>query len=92
MEQLKTLFAPSIESWAGAWDTLRAKAAQVWPEIKNGALGLWREGLLPLGEYLMSTFVPDVVNAFSGPSRPSWGTCSPAICRSSRMALSGGVR
>lgn len=73
MEQLKTLFAPSIESWAGAWDTLRAKAAQVWPEIKNGALGLWREGLLPLGEYLMSTFVPDVVNAFSEAFAPIVG-------------------
>lgn len=73
MEQLKNLFAPSIESWAGAWDTLRAKAAQVWPEIKNGALGLWREGLLPMGEYLMSTFVPDVVNAFSEAFAPIVG-------------------
>lgn len=73
MEQLKTLFAPSIEAWAGAWDTLRAKAAEVWPEIKNGALGLWHEGLLPLGEYLMSTFVPDVVNAFSEAFAPIVG-------------------
>lgn len=73
MEQLKTLFAPSIEAWAGSWDTLRAKAAEVWPEIKNGALGLWHEGLLPLGEYLTSTFVPDVVNAFSEAFAPIVG-------------------
>lgn len=73
MEQLKTLFAPSIEAWAGAWDTLRAKAAKVWPEIKNGALGLWHEGLLPLSEYLTSTFVPDVVNAFSEAFAPIVG-------------------
>lgn len=73
MEQLNTLFAPSIEAWAGAWDTLRAKAAQVWPEIKNGALGLWQEGLLPLTEYLTSTFVPDVVNAFSEAFAPIVG-------------------
>ena len=73
MEQLNTLFAPSIEAWAGAWDTLRAKAAQVWPEIKNGALGLWQEGLLPLTEYLTSTFMPDVVNAFSEAFAPIVG-------------------
>lgn len=73
MAQLNALFAPSIQAWAGAWDTLRAKAAQVWPEIKNGALGLWQEGLLPLGEYLTGTFVPNVANAFSEAFAPIVG-------------------
>ncbi len=73
MAQLKTLFAPSIQAWAGAWDTLRAKAAQVWPEIKNGAMSLWEDGLLPLTGYLTGTFVPSVVNSFSQAFAPIAG-------------------
>lgn len=73
MEQLKALFAPSIRAWGSAWDTLRAKAAKVWPEIQNGAQDLWNNGLLPLTGYLTQTFVPSVVNAFSEAFAPIVG-------------------
>ncbi len=73
MAQLNTLFGPSLMAWGGAWDTLRAKAAQVWPEIKSGAISLWNEGLLPLIGYLTGTFVPSVVNAFSAAFAPIVG-------------------
>ena len=73
MEELNALFGPSIAAWSSAWDTLRGKAAQVWPEMKNGALSLWEEGLMPLTGYLTGTFVPTVVNAFSQAFAPIVG-------------------
>lgn len=57
-------FAPSIEAWGGAFDTV----VQAWEEAKphfiTGANEIW-QGLSSLGTYLIDEFVPDIVNSFS---------------------------
>lgn len=67
------LYEPSIAAWSAAWDTIREKAVAVWPDIKRAALGLWNDGLKPLGRYLATDFAPSVVNAFSEAFAPIVG-------------------
>lgn len=65
LEKLNTLFSPSIKAWSDAFKNLKKPAQEALGIIKNAATDLWKNGLEPLGRYLLGDFVPSVTNAFS---------------------------
>ncbi len=76
----KEALAPSIAAWSAAWEQIKATALAVWPQIQAAANGLWTNALQPLLSYLVGTFWPGVINAFSQAFAPIvGGTVSTAI-------------
>lgn len=73
IDQLKKLFAPSIEAWGKAFDQLARAAKSAWKTIRDSAMELWDTALRPLGEYLLGEFIPNIVNAFSETFAPIVG-------------------
>lgn len=73
LDQLKTLFAPSIAAWGKAFDQLARAAKSAWKTIRDSAMELWDTALRPLGEYLLGEFIPNIVNAFSETFAPIIG-------------------
>lgn len=73
MDKIGQLFGPSFEAWGAAWEQIKAKAVEVWPQIQQAAVGLWENGLKPLGAYLAEDFTPAVVNSFSAAFAPITG-------------------
>ena len=65
LEKLGALFAPSLKAWGDAFKNLKKPAQEAMSTIKNAASDLWKNGLAPLGSYLLGDFVPTVTNAFS---------------------------
>lgn len=65
IEKLNRLFEPSIEAWKQAIKTL----SDVWDEafdiMKNATSRLWQNALAPLLSYILTDFIPTIVNAFS---------------------------
>lgn len=62
---LRQYYAPAILAWGSAWRHMRDAALEVWPPLKAALTSLWQESLLPLGNYLLTEFVPGLVNSFS---------------------------
>ena len=76
----KEALATSIAAWSAAWEQIKATALAVWPQIQAAANGLWTNALQPLLSYLVGTFWPGVINAFSQAFAPIvGGTISTAI-------------
>ena len=62
--KLAEVFAPSIDAWSGAFETVKQAWNNAKPDFINGAQQIW-EGFKTLGSYLGTEFVPTVVNSFS---------------------------
>ena len=65
LEQLNALFWPSITAWRNAFILLGRTAKEAWQTMKASVLDLWNTALVPLGEYILLDFIPNVVNTFS---------------------------
>ncbi|MEE0709900.1 MAG: hypothetical protein UCO57_14125 [Gemmiger sp.] len=79
-DTFKAALSPSIAAWSAAWEQIKATALAVWPQIQAAASGLWTNALQPLLSYLVGTFWPGVINAFSQAFAPIvGGTVSTAI-------------
>lgn len=79
-DTFKAALSPSIAAWSAAWEQIKATALAVWPQIQAAANGLWTNALQPLLSYLVGTFWPGVINAFSQAFAPIvGGTVSTAI-------------
>lgn len=63
--ELTALFEPSVRAWGAAFDALRAPVESAVGQIAESLQGLWDGALRPLCGYLLETFVPGIVNAFS---------------------------
>ena len=61
---LKDIFAPSIEAWSGAFDTIKKAWDEAKPHFMNG-LNEIKEAFVTVGTYIATEFVPNVVNSFS---------------------------
>ena len=61
---LGDVFAPSVEAWRGAWDTVKESFVSSLPHYANGAREI-AAGFRELGGYLVNEFVPEIVNSFS---------------------------
>lgn len=71
--QFTAALAPSIAAWSAAWEQIKAKALEVWPQIQAAASGLWTNALQPLLTYLAGTWAPGIINAFSQAFAPIIG-------------------
>lgn len=71
--QFTASLAPSIAAWSAAWEQIKAKALEVWPQIQAAASGLWTNALQPLLTYLAGTWAPGILNAFSQAFAPIIG-------------------
>ena len=62
--KLAEVFAPSIDAWSDAFETVKQAWNNAKPDFINGAKEIW-SGFQTLGSYLFKDFVPTVVNSFS---------------------------
>lgn len=62
---LRSYYAQAILAWGAAWNRIRNAALVVWEPVRAAAERLWQETLVPLGQYLLTEFVPGLVNSFS---------------------------
>lgn len=62
--KLAEVFAPSIDAWSGAFETVKQAWNNAKPDFINGAIEI-KNGFVTLGGYLFNDFVPTVVNSFS---------------------------
>ena len=60
-----TEFAPTIESWGGAFEGLKQSVSNAFSNIGTSVSTLWNETLVPFGGYLLEEFVPNISNSFS---------------------------
>ena len=62
---LRKYYADTILSWGSVWRHMRDAALQVWEPLRTAINDLWQGSLVPLGNYLLTEFIPGVVNKFS---------------------------
>ena len=62
--ELSTVFAPAIEAWGDAFETVKESWNNSLPHFQEGLQGI-KNGFLEVGTYLVNTFIPDIVNSFS---------------------------
>ncbi|WP_298731598.1 hypothetical protein [uncultured Subdoligranulum sp.] len=72
-DAFKAALSPSIAAWSAAWEQIKATALAVWPQIQAAASGLWTNALQPLLGYLVGTWAPGIINAFSQAFAPIVG-------------------
>ncbi len=72
-DTFKAALSPSIAAWSAAWEQIKATALAVWPQIQAAASGLWTNALQPLLGYLVGTWAPGIINAFSQAFAPIFG-------------------
>ena len=62
--ELRDVFAPTIEAWSSGFETIK----QAWNNAKDnfaaGGISI-KDSLVSLGGYILSDFVPSIVNSFS---------------------------
>ena len=61
---LSTVFAPSIGAWGGAFETVKESFLNSLPDYQEGATTILNE-FAKVSTYLLTDFVPTVVNSFS---------------------------
>ena len=62
--EIKELFAPTIDAWKDAIEQIKGAWQEAKPHFINGAKDI-ADAFMTLGEYLVTDFVPTVVNSFS---------------------------
>lgn len=72
INSLKDIFAPTIEAWTGAFDTIAESWNNALPNFTLGAQSIL-DGFAGVGSYLLEEFIPTVVNSFSENLAPMFG-------------------
>lgn len=62
---IKKKFAPSIDAWGKAFKGLDGPARQALESIQKGAENLMDGTIVPVKDYILGTWIPDIVNSFS---------------------------
>ena len=62
---IKKKFAPSIDAWGKAFKGLDGPARQALESIKGSAANLMDGTIVPAKDYILGTWIPDIVNSFS---------------------------
>lgn len=62
---IKKKFAPSIDAWGKAFDALEGPARQAMESIQKSAANLMAGTIIPAKDYILGTWIPDIVNSFS---------------------------
>lgn len=63
-EELKNVFAPTIEAWTSAFGTIKQSWNNAKDNFYNGAISI-KESLQSVVSYVLGDFVPSIVNSFS---------------------------
>lgn len=69
---LKDVFAPTIEAWSGAWQTITAAWETAKPNFIKGAAEIG-EGVGALFTYYFTDYAPSIINSFSTNLAPYFG-------------------
>lgn len=62
---IKKKFAPSIDAWGKAFKGLDGPARQALESIQESAANLMDGTIVPAKDYILGTWIPDIVNSFS---------------------------
>ena len=62
---IKKKFAPSIDAWGKAFKGLDGPAQQALESIQGSAENLMDGTIVPAKDYILGTWIPDIVNSFS---------------------------
>lgn len=62
---IKKKFAPSIDAWGKAFEGLDGPARQALESIQESAANLMDGTIVPAKDYILGTWIPDIVNSFS---------------------------
>ena len=62
---IKKKFAPSIDAWGKAFKGLDGPAQQALESIQESAENLMDGTIVPVKDYILGTWIPDIVNSFS---------------------------
>lgn len=62
---IKKKFAPSIDAWGKAFEGLDGPARQALESIQKSAANLMDGTIVPVKDYILGTWIPDIVNSFS---------------------------
>ena len=62
---IKKKFAPSIDAWGKAFKGLDGPARQALESIQKNAANLMDGTIVPVKDYILGTWIPDIVNSFS---------------------------
>lgn len=62
---IKKKFAPSIDAWGKAFKGLAGPARQALESIQKSAENLMDGTIVPVKDYILGTWIPDIVNSFS---------------------------
>ena len=62
---IKKKFAPSIDAWGKAFKGLDGPAQQALESIQESAGNLMDGTIVPAKDYILGTWIPDIVNSFS---------------------------
>lgn len=62
---IKKKFAPSIDAWGKAFKGLDGPAQQALESIQESAANLMDGTIVPAKDYILGTWIPDIVNSFS---------------------------
>lgn len=64
-DYISKTFEPSISQWKGAFLGLQQPIENTMTKIGGAVSNLWTNTLSPFTDYLLNSFVPDIVNTFS---------------------------
>ena len=62
---IKKKFAPSIDAWGKAFKGLEGPAQQALESIQKSSENLMDGTIVPVKDYILGTWIPDIVNSFS---------------------------
>lgn len=79
---------PSIEAWKSAFEQVKNAWNIAKPDFINGATEI-QNGFQTLGDYLLNTFIPDVLNSFSTNLAPIVGDVFSKVVEIGGKAFSG---
>lgn len=78
-ETIKNAFQPSITAWSDAFSGLGPSIEEASSRIGAAWINLKDTALAPFGEYLITDFIPSVVNAFNETFAPLFADVMPVV-------------
>lgn len=64
-EDLAEKMPDTVQVWSAAWQAICTAAQGAWADISSTAGTLWQGTLVPMAQWLVQTFVPEVIDSFS---------------------------
>lgn len=72
-------FAPTIEEWGKTFGGMAEPVKKAFSKIKSSMSTLWNGTIAPFGKYLVSDWIPSIVNGFSETFAPIFADVMPVL-------------